>query len=55
MGNTGSSTKIVQVGLLGLDAAGKTTMLYELCRQHGGEVTTEIPTIGLNVESLLLG
>lgn len=33
----------------GLDAAGKTTVLYQLKR---GEVITTIPTIGINVETL---
>ena len=33
----------------GLDAAGKTTILYKL---KLGEVVTTIPTIGFNVESL---
>jgi ADP-ribosylation factor-like protein 1 len=35
--------------ILGLDAAGKTTILYKL---HCGEVVTTIPTIGFNVESV---
>jgi len=35
--------------MLGLDAAGKTTVLYQL---KLGEVVTTIPTIGFNVESL---
>ena len=35
--------------LLGLDAAGKTTVLYKL---QLGDVVTTIPTIGFNVESL---
>jgi len=34
--------------MLGLDAAGKTTILYRL--SNGAEVTTTIPTIGFNVE-----
>uniref|UniRef100_A0A7S1WPB7 ADP-ribosylation factor n=1 Tax=Alexandrium catenella TaxID=2925 RepID=A0A7S1WPB7_ALECA len=34
----------------GLDAAGKTTILYRMCR---GEVVTTIPTIGFNVETLM--
>merc|ERR1719236_332522 len=38
--------KIVMVGL---DAAGKTTVLYKL---KLGEVVTTIPTIGFNVETL---
>ena len=40
----------------GLDAAGKTTMLYRLLQRHGdprgAEVETTIPTIGFNVETL---
>lgn len=35
--------------MLGLDAAGKTTVLYKL---RLGEVLTTIPTIGFNVESV---
>lgn len=38
--------------LIGLDAAGKTTLLYKLSR--GAEVTTTIPTIGFNVETIEL-
>ena len=39
----------VRILLLGLDAAGKTTILYQL---KLGEVVTTIPTIGFNVESI---
>lgn len=35
--------------MLGLDAAGKTTTLYNL---KVGEVVTTIPTIGFNVEAI---
>ncbi|XP_072966288.1 uncharacterized protein [Typha angustifolia] len=35
--------------MLGLDAAGKTTILYKL---HIGEVQSTIPTIGFNVEKV---
>ena len=35
--------------MLGLDAAGKTTILYKL---KLGEVVTTIPTIGFNVEEI---
>ena len=35
--------------LLGLDAAGKTTILYKL---QLGEVMITIPTIGMNVETV---
>lgn len=38
-----------RVLMLGLDAAGKTTVLYKL---QLGEVVTTIPTIGFNVESI---
>jgi ADP-ribosylation factor protein 1 len=41
-----SETRIL---MLGMDAAGKTTMLYKM---KLGEVTTTIPTIGFNVESV---
>lgn len=37
------------VVMLGLDAAGKTTLLYKL---RIGEVVTTIPTIGFNVETV---
>merc|ERR1711982_83027 len=36
-------------GMVGLDAAGKTTILYKL---KLGEVVTTIPTIGFNVETV---
>jgi GTPase SAR1 family protein len=35
--------------VLGLDAAGKTTMIYNM---KVGEVVTTIPTIGFNVETV---
>ena len=35
--------------MLGLDAAGKTTILYKL---KLGEVVSSVPTIGFNVETL---
>ena len=35
--------------LVGLDAAGKTTILYKM---KLGEIVTTIPTIGFNVESV---
>ena len=34
---------------LGLDNAGKTTVLYKL---HLGEVVTTVPTVGFNVETV---
>ena len=39
--------KDVRILMVGLDAAGKTTILYKL---KLGEIVTTIPTIGLNVE-----
>mmetsp|Transcript_8866 Transcript_8866/g.14255 ORF Transcript_8866/g.14255 Transcript_8866/m.14255 type:complete len:192 (+) Transcript_8866:66-641(+) len=39
----------VRILMVGLDAAGKTTILYKL---KLGEVVTTIPTIGFNVEKL---
>lgn len=44
-----ASTKETRVLMLGLDAAGKTTILYKL---KLGEVVSVIPTIGFNVETL---
>jgi len=41
--------KETRIVLLGLDASGKTTILYKL---KLGEVVTTIPTIGFNVETL---
>ncbi|WIA43757.1 hypothetical protein OEZ86_010182 [Tetradesmus obliquus] len=41
--------KEMRVVMLGLDAAGKTTILYKL---HIGEVLTTVPTIGFNVEKV---
>ncbi|CAG9460630.1 unnamed protein product [Pedinophyceae sp. YPF-701] len=38
-----------RVVMLGLDAAGKTTILYKL---HIGEVLSTVPTIGFNVEKV---
>eukprot|EP00930_Biecheleria_cincta_P015809 TRINITY_DN1305_c0_g1_i1.p1 TRINITY_DN1305_c0_g1~~TRINITY_DN1305_c0_g1_i1.p1 ORF type:complete len:203 (-),score=38.53 TRINITY_DN1305_c0_g1_i1:192-740(-) len=38
-----------RITLVGLDAAGKTTLLYKLSL---GEVVTTIPTIGFNVETV---
>jgi small GTP-binding protein len=42
-------TEQKKILMLGLDAAGKTTVLYKL---HLGEVLSTIPTIGFNVETL---
>lgn len=47
MGLKSSKPKVNAV-MMGLDAAGKTTMLYQL---RYGEVVTTIPTIGFNVET----
>lgn len=41
--------KEVRILMVGLDAAGKTTILYKL---KLGEVVTTIPTIGFNVETI---
>ncbi|CRK25499.1 hypothetical protein BN1723_013584 [Verticillium longisporum] len=43
------SKKEIRILILGLDNAGKTTLLYRL---KVGEVVTTIPTIGFNVESV---
>ena len=42
--------KQVRILMVGLDAAGKTTILYKL---KLGEVVTTIPTIGFNVETVV--
>src|ERR1700760_157300 len=44
--------KEIRILILGLDNAGKTTLLYRL---KIGEVVTTIPTIGFNVESVQYG
>jgi len=41
--------KDMRILMLGLDAAGKTTILYKL---KLGEVVSSVPTIGFNVECL---
>merc|ERR1712203_175294 len=41
--------KQMRILMVGLDAAGKTTILYEL---KLGEIVTTIPTIGFNVETV---
>lgn len=43
------NTFVFFVYVVGLDAAGKTTILYKL---KLGEVVTTIPTIGFNVETV---
>lgn len=42
--------KELRILILGLDGAGKTTILYRL---QVGEVVTTIPTIGFNVEQVI--
>jgi len=44
--------KDIRILILGLDNAGKTTLLYRL---KMGEVVTTIPTIGFNVETVKYG
>jgi len=41
--------KEMRILMLGLDAAGKTTILYKL---KLGEVVSSVPTIGFNVENV---
>eukprot|EP00299_Pterocystis_sp_00344_P019303 c9590_g1_i1.p1 GENE.c9590_g1_i1~~c9590_g1_i1.p1 ORF type:complete len:180 (+),score=35.83 c9590_g1_i1:130-669(+) len=47
--NMFTNTKRGRILMLGLDGAGKTTVLY---RMKLGEVVTTIPTIGFNVETV---
>ena len=44
-----SSKQHTRILMLGLDAAGKTTVLYKL---QLGDLVTSIPTIGFNVEKV---
>jgi ADP-ribosylation factor protein 1 len=44
-----TKSKEMRILMVGLDAAGKTTILYKL---KLGEIVTTIPTIGFNVETL---
>merc|ERR1719251_661922 len=44
-----SGMKDQRILMLGLDAAGKSTVLYKM---HLGEVLATIPTIGFNVETV---
>ena len=44
-------TKEVRILILGLDNAGKTTILYRL-QNESDEAVQTIPTIGFNVETL---
>ena len=45
----GNGTRELRIMMLGLDGAGKTTILYKLAI---GEVVTTAPTIGFNVETV---
>merc|ERR1712228_1037201 len=47
----GFGSKEVRILILGLDNAGKTTILYRL-QNEGDEAIQTIPTIGFNVETL---
>ena len=53
MGASGSKTPTIIC--CGLDAAGKSTMLYQIAQLNHANVETSLPTIGLNVESLEAG
>lgn len=44
-----ASNKDMRILMLGLDGAGKTTVLYKL---KLGEVISSVPTIGFNVETV---
>ena len=52
MGGLGSK-ELADVICVGLDSAGKTTLLYHLGKLSGSQVEYTIPTIGFNVESLV--
>lgn len=43
-----------QVVFVGLDAAGKSTMLQTMKQRQGGRITTQCPTLGFEVETLEL-
>ena len=45
--------KEMRILMLGLDGAGKTAILYKLVPVLGETVTTIIPTIGFNVETVI--
>jgi len=45
----GFGPKEMRISMVGIDAAGKTTILYKL---KLGEIVTTIPTIGFNVETV---
>ena len=46
MGTSASKEPPPTVICVGLDAAGKTTLLYKIKENGGGQVETTIPTIG---------
>lgn len=46
---TGHSSRDLRILMIGLDNAGKTTLLYKM---RLGEVQNTIPTIGFNVETV---
>eukprot|EP00942_MAST-04A_sp_MAST-4A-sp1_P006504 g6504.t1 len=50
--NRNTTEKKLSIALFGLDAAGKTTILYKL---KLGEIVTTIPTVGINVEQVDIG
>ncbi|KPM05568.1 hypothetical protein QR98_0040330 [Sarcoptes scabiei] len=43
-------SKEIRILMLGLDASGKTTILYKL---KSGQTVTTIPTVGFNVETVV--
>ena len=49
LGYLGLYRKSGKLLFLGLDNAGKTTVLYKL---HLGEIVTTVPTVGFNVETM---
>ncbi len=49
LSSIGSSKKNTRILMIGLDAAGKTTILYKLKLD---EVVSSVPTIGFNVENV---
>ena len=51
LGSKNEEKKEARILIVGLDAAGKTSILYKM---KLGDVVTTIPTIGFNVETLSL-